>query len=314
MRAGLVDISTVTSGQRIPNGHFDAIGLTDEWIRRRTGITARWWMDESDRLEDVAAAACAPLVSARGSTSEVGALLVVSTSSTDTVPGIAQRVAKIAGLPKTVLTFDMNAACSGFVYGLIAALSLCESNQCGAVIVCSVEAMSRMTDKGDRNSACLFGDGAAAVLVEPREDFRPSAWVAGCDGDRADLMRYADGGIRLDGLNVYERAVRMMSDTVSQLRRRSVEPAIIVGHQANGRILQKVRESIADDDITFVECMAEFGNTSSASIPLALGTSLAAGEIPSKGRAALVAYGAGESWGGVSLDYDLTAAGHRQAV
>lgn len=314
MSAGLIDISAVVRGRRILNDHFNALGLTDEWIRRRTGIRARWWLDDSEQLHDVAAAACAPLVSSCHSTADVGALLVVSTSSTAAVPGLAQRVAKAAGLPNNALTFDMNAACSGFVYGLVTALALCESLQCGAVIVCTVEAMSRMTDKSDRNSACLFGDGAAAVLVASREEFRQTAWLAGCDGDRADLMRYSDGGIRIDGLNVYDRAVRMMSDTVLELRNRSLRPDIIVGHQANARILNKVRENVGSCDSIFVDCIAEFGNTSSASIPLALERSLAAGTIPTQGRAAFVAYGAGESWGGVSLDYDFTAAGTRQAA
>jgi 3-oxoacyl-[acyl-carrier-protein] synthase-3 len=116
-----------------------------------------------------------------------------------------------------------------------------------------------------------------------------------------------NGGIQLDGIQVYDRAVRMMSDTVNRLRDNNIEPGIIVGHQANSRILQKVREQV-DRDAVFVDCVEQFGNTSSASIPLALGACVAEGSIPLTGRMTLVAYGAGEAWGGVSLDYDLTAA------
>jgi 3-oxoacyl-[acyl-carrier-protein] synthase-3 len=200
-------------------------------------------------------------------------------------------------------------ACSGFVYGMISALSLCESADSGGVFVCAVEAMSRMLDKTDRNTAPLFGDGAAAVLLESRNVFRKYRWHAGCDGDRADIMRgEINGGIHLDGVHVYDRAVRMMSDTVNRLRDGDIEPTIVVGHQANSRILQKVREQVDVGDAVFVDCVEQFGNTSSASIPLAVGACVAQRSIPLTGRSILVAYGAGEAWGGVSVDYDLSAA------
>jgi 3-oxoacyl-[acyl-carrier-protein] synthase-3 len=308
MSAGVVDIAIATTGTRIVNDHFDSIGLTDEWIRRRTGVSARWWMDPTEPLDDVAARVCEPLAARHRSRVDIRALIVVSSTTGGAMPGIAQRAATKAGLTKDVLAFDMTAACSGFVYGLISALSLCESAESGAVIVCAVEAMSRMLDKTDRNTAPLFGDGAAAVLVESRPEFRKHHWHAGCDGGGADLMRgEMGGGIALDGMNVYDRAVRIMPEVVNRLKDPDKDPTIIVGHQANSRILQKVREHIDDvGDAVFVDRVAEFGNTSSASIPLALGTCVGEQSIPLNGRAVMVAYGAGESWGGVSVDYDLT--------
>jgi 3-oxoacyl-[acyl-carrier-protein] synthase-3 len=309
MSAGIVDIVTATTGEHVTNAFFDSIGLTDEWIRRRTGVAARWWMDPAEPLEDAAARVCAPLVARHGGRVDITALIVVSSSTGGAMPGIAQRVAKQAGLATDVLAFDMTAACSGFVYGMISALSLCESADSAGVIVCAVEAMSRMLDKTDRNTAPLFGDGAAAVLLEPRNVFRKYRWHAGCDGDRADIMRgEINGGIHLDGVHVYDRAVRMLSDTVNRLRDGDIEPTIVVGHQANSRILQKVREQVDVGDAVFVNCVEQFGNTSSASIPLAVGACVAQRSIPLTGRSILVAYGAGEAWGGVSVDYDLTAA------
>ena len=199
-------------------------------------------MDPAEPLEDVASRVCAPLVARHRDRVDISALLVVSSSTGGKVPGIAQRVAKQAGLPTNVLAFDMNAACSGFVYGLISGLSLCESG--GAVIVCAVEAMSRLIDKSDRNTGCLFGDGTGAVLVESRPTFREYRWHAGCDGDRVDLMRgEIGGGIQLDGMQVYDRAVRTMSDTVNRLHDDGIEPTVVIGHQANSRILQKIREA-----------------------------------------------------------------------
>ncbi|KMO67716.1 3-oxoacyl-[acyl-carrier-protein] synthase-3 [Mycobacterium sp. BK558] len=310
MNAGIVDIVTETSGEHVPNAYFDAIGLTDEWIRRRTGVGARWWMDESEPLDEVAARVCAPLVARHGE-GRISALLVVSSSAGGAVPGIAQRVATKAGLPNDILAFDMSAACSGFIYGLISGLSLCDAGDGAGVIVCCVEAMSRMLDKTDRNTGPLFGDGAAAVLLQPRPEFRKHRWHAGSDGAGADLMRGQIGkGIVLDGIRVYHRAVRTMTETAKILRENDVEPSIVIGHQANSRILQRVRDEADIGSAVFVDCVENFGNTSAASIPLALGASLAEGTIPAAGRALLVAYGAGEAWGGVMVDYDLTGTPH----
>jgi 3-oxoacyl-[acyl-carrier-protein] synthase III len=307
MTAGIVDIAIATPGEHVTNDYFDSIGLTDEWIRRRTGVAARWWMDPTEPLEDVASRVCAPLVARHRDRVNITALIVVSCSTGGKVPGIAQRVAKQSGLPTDVLAFDLNAACSGFVYGLISGLSLCQSGS--AVIVCAVEAMSRLIDKSDRNSGCLFGDGTGAVLVEARPTFREHRWQAGCDGDRVDLMRgEIGGGIQLDGMQVYDRAVRTMSDTVNRLHDDGIKPTVVIGHQANSRILQKVREQVDTGDAVFVDSVEQFGNTSAASIPLALGTCVAEQSVPATGRMTLVAYGAGEAWGGVSVDYDLTEA------
>lgn len=309
MSAGIVDIAAATPGEHVANSFFDAIGLTDEWIQRRTGVAARWWMDPAEALDDVAARVCAPLVARHHGRVNITALIVVSSSTGGAMPGIAQRVATKAGLATDVLAFDMTAACSGFVYGMISGLALCESAESGAVIVCAVEAMSRMLDKTDRNTAPLFGDGAAAALIESRTAFRRHRRHAGCDGDGADLMRgEINGGIRLDGIHVYDRAVRLMPEVVKRLLDNDFEPTIIVGHQANSRILQKVREQVDAGDAVFVDRVDQFGNTSSASIPLALAACVADRSIPLTGRSILVAYGAGESWGGVSVDYDLSDA------
>lgn len=307
MTAGIVDIATATPGKHVQNSDFDAIGLTDEWIRRRTGVAARWWMDPEEPLEDVAAQVCAPLVERQRERTNIAALIVASCSTGGKVPGIAQRVAKQADLPTDVLAFDMNAACSGFVYGVISGLSLAKPGQ--AVIVCAVEAMSRLIDKADRNTGPLFGDGVGAVLIEARPTFRDYFWHAGSDGDRVDLMRgEIGGGIQLDGMQVYDRAVKMMTDTLNALHALGHAPDVIVGHQANSRILQKISEQVDAGDAVFVDSVEQFGNTSAASIPLALDSCVTERSIPATGRMTLVAYGAGEAWGGVSVDYDLTDA------
>lgn len=308
MSAGIVDLAAAEAGRVVENDHFESIGLTDEWIRRRTGVSSRVWLDKDVPLAEVAAEACRPLVSRMSDPTTVGALMVVSTSARERIPGIAQQVAALAGLPSSVMAYDVNAACCGFVYALTSALSLCDARQARSVIVCSVEAMSRMVDQQDRQTACLFGDGAAAVLVEDREDFPTFRHTAGCDGSKGDLMQETgQGGIHLDGVQVYDRAVRHMSESARHLAELDPPPTVLVGHQANGRILEEVRTYLADLDIPFVNRISHFANTSSASIPLAFADEMRAGTLMREGRLGGVVYGAGEAWGAISVSYQIPA-------
>lgn len=308
MSAGIVDIAIAKPGRRVDNDHFASIGLTDEWIRRRSGIASRSWLPDEASLADVAAEACAPIVTRMPAPSSIGALIVVSTSTRQRVPGIAQKAAQLVGLGPSVLTFDMNAACCGFVYGLVTGLSLCEAEPGRSVLLCSVEAMSRMVDRTDRQTACLFGDGSAAVLLEDRAEFAGFCRIAGCDGSQAALMRETDaGGIHLEGMQVFDRAVRRMSESAQYLFDHGPAPTVVVGHQANGRILERVRTVGAHLGVPFVNRIENSGNTSSATIPLAFAEELDAGSLPAAGRLGAVAYGAGEAWGGVSVDYRIPA-------
>lgn len=308
MSAGIVDIATAKPGRLIDNHHFASIGLTDEWIRRRSGIAARSWLPDETPLAEVAAEACAPIVTRMDTPSSIDVLIIVSTSVRQRVPGIAQKVAQLAGLGPSVLAFDMNAACCGFVYGLVTGLSLCDARQARSVLLCSVEAMSRLVDRADRQTACLFGDGAAAVLLENRAEFKAFRHVADCDGSQEALMRETDAcGIHLDGIQVYDHAVRRMTQSAQYLFDHGAAPTVLVGHQANGRILDQVRSFTAHLGVPFVHRIENSGNTSSASIPLAFAEELDAGSLPATGRLGAVAYGAGEAWGGVSADYRISA-------
>ncbi|GAA2704315.1 3-oxoacyl-[acyl-carrier-protein] synthase III C-terminal domain-containing protein [Actinoplanes palleronii] len=306
MSAGITDIAVAKPREVIENDHFTSIGLTDEWIRRRSGIAARSWLPDKTPLAEVAAEACAPIVTRMPDPSSIGALIVISTSIDRRVPGLAPDVAERTCLGPGVLAFDLNAACCGFVYGLVTALSLCDAGRAGSVLVCSVEAMSRLVNRADRQTACIFADGSAAVLVENRPEFSAFRHTAGCDGTQQALMREEAGGIRLDGMQVFDRAVRRMSESARYLFDSDPAPTVVVGHQANGRILEQVRAFTADLGVPFVNRIERSGNTSSASIPLAFAEELAGGTLPTAGRLGAVAYGAGEAWGGVAVDYRIT--------
>jgi len=306
MAAGIVDIAVPEVGTPIDNSYFESIGLTDEWIKRRSGIATRRWLAAETSLAEVAAEACRPLVSRHSDPSGIGALIVVSTSVQQRVPAVAQQVAALAGLPASVLAFDMNAACCGFVYALAAGLSFCDAGQARSVVVCSVEAMSTMVDKTDRQTACIFADGAAAVLLTSRDEFAPFRHLAGSDGTQTALMcETGNGGIHLDGAAVYDRAVQRMTETAERLCAFEPRPSVLVGHQANGRILEQVRAFTAELGVPFINLIENLGNTSSASIPLAFGGALQDATVASQGRLGAVAYGAGEAWGGVSVSYGI---------
>jgi 3-oxoacyl-[acyl-carrier-protein] synthase-3 len=307
MSAGIVDISTAKPGRTIGNDHFASIGLTDEWIRRRSGIATRSWLPDDAPLAEVAAESCAPIVTRMEDPSAIAALIVTTASVRQCVPGIAQKVAQLAGLGPSVLAFDMNAACCGFVYGLITGLSLCDA-EARPVLVCSVEAASRLVDRTDRQTAYLFADGSAAVLLEDRAEFAGFRQVAGCDGSHQALIRENDaGGLDFDGVQVYDHAVRRMSESAQYLFDHGPAPTVLIGHQANGRILEQIRGFTAHLGVPFVNRIENSGNTSSASIPLAFAEELGAGSLPAAGRLGAVAYGAGEAWGGVAVDYRVPA-------
>lgn len=304
MPAGLIDIEAWVPPGRIFNEHFSDISLTDAWITRRSGIRSRaWFADEAD-LADAAANVVRTLVDRAADRAQIGALLLVSTSNDARVPGLAQAVATRAGLPPSLLAVDLNAACCGTVYALTMALGLVTAGTAPEVLVCSVEAMSRITDKQDRQTAFLFGDGIGVMRVADREQFASPQSVAGCDASFAELMTMGPNGVQIRGVEVYSRAVAQMASALAAVSGH-YKPDVVVAHQANGRILEEVRRRLPDPAPIFVNRIADLGNTSSASIPLALAAELTDGALTRRARLAAVAYGAGESWGAVSFDYDI---------
>lgn len=309
MPAGIVSLATVHDGEIVDNDWFDRIDLTDEWITRRSGIRSRRWWAPDRPLWQPAATACAAAFAGQD---RVDALLLVSTSSEHRVPGLAQKVAHEAQLPAQLLTIDLNSACTGFVGALTLALSLVDAGRMQSVMVCTVEAMSRMTNKSDRQTAFLFGDGAAAVRVAAHERFSFATHQAGSDGAFAELMIDHGEGIVLDGIEVFDHAVTRMTDLARQMAGEQPAPTVFVAHQANGRILRAVANATTDLNIPHVDQIAHIGNTSSATIPLALAASISEGMTESAGRLGSLAYGAGEAWASVACDYDLT--GHLHQV
>ena len=297
------------------------LDTSDEWIRTRTGIRARHVADAADATSDLAAvAARAALIDAGLTPADLGAVVVATTTPDHAIPGTAPSVAAALGI--NAPAFDLNAACSGFVYGLRVAGGMVATGM-GPVLLVGAETLTRVVDPDDRSTAVLFGDGAGAVVLTADADAALGPFDLGADGDARELLWCPAGGTRtpstpeavaagaqyltMRGPEVYRAAVTTMrrsSGRVLDAAGIGIDNVdLFVGHQANARILEAVasRLGVADDRVHLT--VDRHGNTSAASIPLALADARAAGRLRPGDRVLLAAFGAGLTWGSCLLTW-----------
>jgi 3-oxoacyl-[acyl-carrier-protein] synthase III len=298
------------------------LDTSDEWIRTRTGIAQRHVAASSEATSDLAVAAGkAALADAGLGIEDVSTVLVATTTPDHTVPGTAPLVA--AALGTDVAAFDVNAACSGFVYGLRVAAALAAD---GPVLLIGAETLTRIVDPTDRGVAVLFGDGAGAVVLVPDDEGTIGPFELGADGRDPSMLWTRSGGTRhpvddaclaagdhhltMRGGDVYRHAVARMSEaTVAVLDRagRTVDDVdLFVGHQANLRILDAVRRRVGIPAERSHVTVDQHGNTSAASIPLALADARDRGRLQPGDDVLLAAFGAGLTWGACLLTWTPT--------
>ncbi|HWB71295.1 MAG TPA: beta-ketoacyl-ACP synthase III [Egibacteraceae bacterium] len=302
------------------------LDTTDHWVRTRTGIAQRHIADAGTATADLAVeAGAAALKSAGGGHADV--VLLATTTPDHSLPSTAPEVASRLGLP-TVGAFDLNGACAGFIYGLAVATGMLTAGIVERALVIGSETMSRVIDPNDRATAVLFGDGAGAVVVRRGEAGEPGEvgpFDLGTDGELAELLvvpaggsrrpasavTVAEGGhwLRMEGKEVYRQAVRRMVESSRAVLARAGltidDVDRLVGHQANARILDAVADRLGIPPQRRVANVERYGNTSSASIPLAL----ADAGLRSGQRILLTAFGAGLSWGSTLLRWPELASG-----
>ena len=300
----ILGVGAAVPDQLITNADLVArLDTSDEWIVRRTGIRERRHLLATETLAELAARACADAVLDAGCSAAGVDHLIIATITPDRLtPGLAPAVAARVGAPRAGV-LDINAACTGFLYGLDYAAALIESGRARQVLVCGAEALSRITDHEDRATAVLFGDGAGAVLVGPGAPGRGiGSFVFGYDDTLADTLfaERDEPKLRMAGQQVYRHAVARMSEAAQEvLARNGVgvdEVDYFVAHQANARIVAAVADSlgIAHEKVSFnVEWTA---NTSAASIPLALAAAERDGHLAPGSLVGMVAFGAGFVW------------------
>jgi 3-oxoacyl-[acyl-carrier-protein] synthase-3 len=279
---------------------------TDEWIHSRTGIRERRVGGTTAGLSIEAGRAAIEMAGLEPS--QIDALVLATTTPDRTVPGTSPSVAHELGL--SCGAFDVNAACSGFVYGLVVAHGLIAVGS-DKVLVIGTDTLARITDWEDRGTAPLFADGSGAVVLEAVDGpGQLLGWDLDADG-AAERFLYAEVGdtIKMDGKEVFRRAVRIMVDSATKSMQHAGvtadEIAMVVPHQANIRIIQAAIDRLGIPLERTAVVLERTGNTSSASIPLALAHGLDEGRVQAGDLVLLVGFGAGMTaasailrWGG----------------
>jgi len=278
------------------------LDTSDEWITERTGIRERRVGGTTASLAVGAGRAAMERAGVTGD--EIDMLILATTTPDQAVPSTSANVQNELGIAGGAL--DVNAACSGFVYGLVVANGLIKSGA-KRVLVIGAETLSRITDWEDRGTAILFGDGAGALLLEATDDGGAlMSWDLGSDGSLGHIL-YADHGgyLTMDGREVFRRAVRIVvesANTVIKDAGLTIDQIdLIVPHQANLRIIQAVCQRLGIPEEQAVIVVDHYGNTSSASIPLALVDALDNGRISPGDTLLLTGFGAGMTWASAVL-------------
>ena len=278
------------------------VDTSDEWIRSRVGIQSRRFARDDETVEDMAEAAGAKALAASGlEPSEVDLVIVATCSTESPMPNVAATVAYRLGIPAPG-AYDLNAACAGFCYGIGAASDSVRAGSARNVLVIGAEKMTSWIDMTDRSTCIIFADGAGAAVVGQSESAGIGPVVWGSAGDQAQKITIEgrNGSLKQDGQAVFRWATTAIAPVALEAcRRAGVTPADItafVPHQANLRIIEAIarrlgipRDRVADDII-------HAGNTSSASIPLALSRMAEQGRLQPGTPALLIAFGAGLSY------------------
>ncbi len=297
--------TTVVSNDEVGAG----AGVTPEWIVKRTGITERRHLAPGERLDALCVQAAAEAIEQAGiDAAELDAVLVATSSADDVFPQAAPLVAGMLGAHRA-LNWDVGIACTGFVAGLVQGAALIESGRAETVLLVGADAISHNIDPTDRGPAALFADGAGAAVLTRGGAGRIGATVMGSDGARGDFLVAAreDRIIRMDGQEVFQHAIARMAecsrDALAQEGLTVEDLALVVPHQANGRITTALAAKLKLTPEQVVDDIADRGNTSAATIPLALHRAAAEGRIPERGHVLLTAFGAGFAWGATILHY-----------
>jgi 3-oxoacyl-[acyl-carrier-protein] synthase-3 len=312
--AAIVGLGAALPERIVPNAEVTpAIGVDDDWIVRRTGIRERRYAVRDSSLAELAAQAGAAALTDAGVAGEDIDLVLVATCSNDSImPNAAPQVAHSLGA-SSAAAFDIGSACTGFLAALATARGMLMTGAASNALVIGAEIMSRHVDPADRNTAALFGDGAGAIVASAGAPGDIGPVVLGSDGAHAQLI-VADRDTQLlamDGHETFKQAVRRMTEaSIGACEAAGVALAdvdLYVYHQANTRILASLAERLALDPAKVVDSIASLGNTSAASVPLALADARAQGRLAPGMRVLLAAAGSGFTWGAAVAQWGLPA-------
>jgi len=288
------------------------LGVDSNWISSRTGIHRRRRVGAESLVDLAAGAGAKALALADVDPSDLDLVLVATFTPDQLQPHAAPLVADRLGA-RSAGAIDVGAACTGFLSALSLATAQLESGRARAALVVGAEVLSGVTDYSDRRTAGLFGDGAGAAVLTPGGPGAIGPIALRSDGSRAELIQadHGDRLVRMDGRATFRAAVAAMSDTTQQVVSEAglsfEEIDLFVYHQANSRIISAVGERLELPPERVIDCLAEYGNTSAASIPIALSEAASIGLLPGGSRVLLSAFGAGLAWGAGIVEWEGTA-------
>jgi 3-oxoacyl-[acyl-carrier-protein] synthase III len=303
----------------VPNAEFEAmIDTSDEWIRTRSGIERRHFVADGQTTADIATeAALAALADAGMAAADIDAIILATSTPDLTFPSVASMVQARLGMVSG-FAFDVQAVCAGFVYALTTANALILAGQAVRVLVIGAETFSRLMDWTDRSTSVLFGDGAGALVLEAGTGDGTVAdrGILSCDlhsdGRHKDIL-YVDGGtstgttghLRMQGKEVFRHAIEKLAETahtsLAKIGLTGDDVDWIVPHQANLRIITGTAQRMGVPMDRVVVTVQDHGNTSAASIPLALSVGRQRGQIKTGDLIVTEAIGGGLAWGSVVL-------------
>ena len=316
VRSAVTGVGSFLPEQVVTNADLaEFVDTSDEWIQERTGIKQRHKARDDQPTSDLATEAARRALADAGKTAADVDLIIVATTTPDmTFPATASIVQRKLGAPVGI-AFDVQAVCSGFVYAMSVADGFVARGLAKCALVIGAEEMTRLMDWTDRSTCVLFGDGAGAFVMEPREgqgtkdDQGLLGFALRCDGNKTDLL-YVDGGpattgtvghLRMAGNQVFRHAVVNIAEAITAAcQAANIEVSDVdwfVPHQANQRIIKGVGDRLGLDENKVISTVAIHANTSAASIPLAMDAAIQDGRIKRGDMVLLEAMGGGLTWG-----------------
>jgi 3-oxoacyl-[acyl-carrier-protein] synthase-3 len=320
VRVGIAGTGSCLPERVVPNSYFEKIvDTSDEWIVQRTGIRERRYAADDQATSDLAVEAGKRALEEAGLAPEDLDLIVVGTVTPDQmVPACSSLIQHRLGA-KNAAAFDCNSACTGFISAFSIAEAFVASGRARRVLAIGAETLSRISDMQDRTSCILFGDAAGAVILAPFEECQRGEILKtrqGADGSGYDLIYMTAGGsrkpashatiearehfIRLNGREVFRFAVTRMGDLIGEMIEGYTydDLCLVVPHQVNKRIIDSALERLGWSDEKVMVNIHRYGNTSSATVPVALDEARKEGRLVPGKLVILVAFGAGLTWGG----------------
>ena len=321
MRAKISAIGTYVPEKIVDNHFFEGIVETsDEWIQTRTGIKTRRYAADNEYTSDLSIKAVEDLCNGdHDMLSDVDFIIISSSTSNHSMPNLASRVQQHFGI-QNCGTIDLVAACAGYPYGIIVAKGLIESGIYKKVLIIGADTLSKFIDFEDRTTCILFGDGAGATLVEASDEGNILASCTGTDGDSAhnlylsNLSKQINGQLIEDNNKIHQDGRKVFKWAVSTVSRESqklvegMELSIrdidwFIPHSANLRIIEAICEQMDFPKDRALESVVNYGNTSAASIPLALHRGIKDGKVKKGDKILMIGFGAGLTYAGTVVEW-----------